>query len=307
MIKILTTGRLGKEFFSAIKEIGKEFDIKYAEVPAPGDIEWTDCLAAFSLPDEINISGIKWIHSFGAGAEGFLQRKDISNTTILTRTVGNLGFKMGEFCLCHFLNFFQDTFKIYENNKLKRWECTHPQSLRDKTVLILGTGEMAKGISRILYTMRIKVVGVNTEGSSPGGSFSECITFNELNTMANRISCIINTLPLTQKTRGLLDRQFFDHFHDVLFINVGRGKSVVTGDLIAAIDNCSVLYAVLDVFDVEPLPEASPLWDNPKVFISPHQSAVTDIQDVIDSFLTAHRLIKSNKRNNLFVDFAKGY
>jgi glyoxylate/hydroxypyruvate reductase len=307
MTKIITTGRLGKEFFDAIVGMGWELEIKFVDVPIPGDIKWADCLAAFTIPEEINVSTVRWIHSFGAGIESFLHRKDIGNRTILTRTVGNLGIKMGEFCLCHILNFFQNTFSVYENKKLKRWELLNPRSLIDKSILLLGTGEMARGIVSVLHPMKLRIIGVNTDGRSPDRGFFQCLRFNQIEAAAGRISCIINTLPLTPKSEGLLNGKFFEQFHDVLFINVGRGKSVVTEDLIAAIDRSNISFAVLDVFDREPLPAESPLWDNSRIYISPHQGARTDIHDIIDSFLEAYRMIKSNKRNRLFIDFERGY
>lgn len=307
MVHILATGRLGKEFSDAIKKIDNEFKGRYVDTPSPEDIDWADCLAAFSVPEEVNISGIKWIHSFGAGVESYISRKDLSARTILTKTTGNLGFKMGEFCLCHMLNYFQGTFKIYEHNRNRKWEPTSPQSLMDMTVLILGTGEMATGISNLLQPMRTTVIGVNSTGKVSDRSFSECIVFDSIKTTVDRVSCVINTLPLTKYTNGLLNARFFNLFEDILFINVGRGKSVVAGDLIPAIEKNNVAYAVLDVFEEEPLPGDSPLWTHPKIFISPHQSAVTDIRDIMDSFCQAYELMKSNKKNNLFVDFEKGY
>ncbi len=307
MLKIITTGRLGRAFYSAIKDLKAEFEITFTENPSPGDVARADCLAAFSAPDNVDLSKIKWIHSFGAGVEGFLRRNDIDEDTIITRTVGRLGFKMGEFCLCHMLNFYQHTFKVYENNKLKKWESIHPSSVADRTVLILGTGEMAKGISSVLAPLRVKCIGVNTSGNKTTDVFSATMKFNNLKTIASKVSCIINTLPLTPDTVDLLDMDFFHLFNNTLFINVGRGQSVVTADLLHAIDDSKIVRAVLDVFENEPLPEESPLWDHPDIFISPHQSAVTDIDDVMESFLEAHKLIQANERNHLFVDLKRKY
>ena len=307
MLKIITTGRLGRAFYSAIKDLKADFEITFTENLSTGDVARTDCLAAFSAPDNIDLSNVKWIHSFGAGVEGFLRRNDIEEDTIITRTVGRLGFKMGEFCLCHMLNYYQNTFTVYENKKLKKWESIHPASVADTTVLILGTGEMAKGISSVLAPHRMKCIGVNISGNQTTDVFYATVKFDNIKSIANKVSCIINTLPLTPDTVDLLDKDFFCIFNNALFINVGRGQSIVTADLLHALDDSKIDCAVLDVFENEPLPEGSPLWDHPDIFISPHQSAVTDIADVMESFLEAHKLFQAHERNHLFVDRKRGY
>jgi len=307
MLKIITTGRLGKEFAAALNKSSGDFEIKYVDELTSGDIEWADCLAAFPVSNDIGISGIRWIHSFGAGVEGFLQRDDFDTSTILTRTVGNLGFKMGEFCLCHILNFYQKTLNVYENKKQRRWESSYPESVSGKTMLILGTGEMARGIASLLTKLQMKVIGVNSSGDNIHDIFSGCVKFDDVKSIANSVSCIINTLPLTTKTDGLLNEKFFTLFQNALFINVGRGQSVATGDLINAIDADNIAYAVLDVFETEPLPASSPLWNHPDIYISPHQAAVTDVEDILESFLEAYKIIKEKRRNHLFVDVEKSY
>ena len=307
MTKVLTTGRLGKEFRDAIRNEKEHIEVLYTDEPSPADIAGADCLACFSVPDKVYISGIKWIHSFGAGADSFLRRNDFNPKITLTRTVGRLGLRMGEFCLCHILNFFQNTFRLYENKRVKKWETDYPVSLKGKTVLILGTGEMARGIARLLHPFQTEVIGVNTSGSKTDNAFSTCIKFAEVKSVANRVSCIVNTLPLSHHTKGLLDKRFFGLFHRALFVNVGRGKSVVTGDLLSALEASNLAYAVLDVFEDEPLPVESPLWEHSDIFISPHQSALTDIHDIVESFYEAYRLMQSGKRNYLFVDIERGY
>jgi phosphoglycerate dehydrogenase-like enzyme len=307
MLKIITTGRLGKEFAASLAGGEENIIVRYAEEPVARDLGWANCLAAFSAPEGVPLSGIEWIHSFGAGVEGFLERKDIDPDTIITRTVGRLGYRMGEFCLCHILNFFQHTFSVYENKRIRAWEQIEPVGIADKTVLILGTGEMAKGISLTLAPLQMKIIGVNTTGKNPQTVYSRCITFDEIGDVSERVSCIINTLPFSRQTRGILNKEFFQLFNDALFINVGRGASVVDEDLMEALANKKIAFAVLDVFETEPLSEASPLWKHPSVFISPHQSAQTDLDDILESFREAHRCIQMNERNRLFVDVKRGY
>ena len=85
---------------------------------------------------------------------------------------------------------------------------------------------------------------------------------------------VVNALPLTARTTALFDKAFFSAVKPgALFISVGRGKSTVTADLIAALESGQIYGAGLDVTDPEPLPEDSPLWGMPNVIITPHISA----------------------------------
>ena len=301
-MNILTTGRSGKEFCHALKDNTTDIVIKYVEELSEKDIIWADCLASFPVSEQIDLSGIKWIHSFGAGVEKYLQRKDINEEILLSRTVGKLGYKMGEYCLCHLLNFFQNTFYLYSRQKLKKWTPEYPESVNEKYVLILGTGEMAKGIAGVLRKLDINVVGLNKKGYINERNFNQCITFRELKPVASNISCVINTLPLHKNTTHLLDKDFFHHFKHILFINVGRGKTVVTKDLEEAISSGNVAFAVLDVFEEEPLPPDSSLWNNDHIFISPHQAAITDVEDIISSFLDVYQSVIRKEFNPLFVE-----
>jgi len=99
----------------------------------------------------------------------------------------------------------------------------------------------------------------------------------DLDGMLERADVVVNCLPLTDATRGLFDRGKFRLMpSQALFVNVGRGGTVVTDDLIAALSAGELGGAGLDVTDPEPLPDGHPLWSAPRVLITPHSAAVSD-------------------------------
>jgi phosphoglycerate dehydrogenase-like enzyme len=103
---------------------------------------------------------------------------------------------------------------------------------------------------------------------------------NELHRFAARADVIVNTLPLNDQTRGMFNKAFFDSAkRGALFINVGRGATVVTADLVAALMDGRIGGAGLDVTDPEPLPADHPLWRAPNVLITPHVAATIDTGD----------------------------
>lgn len=305
-MKVLTTGRLGEDFCNSFIESSLGITVKYVEILKQTDIEWADCLASFAPKDEINLNSVKWIHSFGAGVESYLNRHDLNRNLILSRTVGNLGLKMGEYCLCHVLNFSQNSYEIIDNQVQKKWVQLFPKSIRGKTALLIGTGKMAQGISIILKSVGVNTFGVNRSGTNHK-AFNQCLKFGDISSISQSVDFVINTLPYTNDTENLLSKSFFSVFRNILFINVGRGKTVNITELKTALKDGNCAFAVLDVFEQEPLPKDSELWSNRKILITPHQSAITDINDIVMSFNSVYESIKGGKNNDLLVNINKGY
>ncbi|MBT7953187.1 MAG: hypothetical protein HN764_16275 [Gammaproteobacteria bacterium] len=284
-----------------------EIEIRSVDNPEQKDIDWADCLACFSVPENLSLKKLPWIHSFNAGVDSIVRRDDLNANVKLTRTTGQFGGKAGEFCLNHILNFHQNTFAVYDAMEKKHWAQRPPGFCKDERVLILGTGSMGLGIASTLKCLKMESIGVNTRGQVSGSEFSHCLKMDSISQIANEISCVINTLPLNQKTNGLIDFKFLSKFNNTLFINVGRGQSLVLDDLLLAIEKNHIAYAVLDVFEEEPLPASSPLWEHPKVFVSPHQAAITDIDDVLDSFIHVYESVGTENEKDKLVSLGKGY
>ncbi|MFC2134566.1 NAD(P)-dependent oxidoreductase [Bacteroidota bacterium] len=314
-IKILTCGRLAKEFkteLTSFAEVNK-FLIDHLEDFDQKKIYEYNTIASFSFPDNLDISHIKWIHSFGAGIDKFINRNDLNNNLILTRTVGRMGEKIAEYCLTHILAHNQHLYEVYESQKLKEWKRLSPVQINDNKIAILGTGNMGRDTARLLNKFGCDIIGINSDGR-PIDKFSQCYSFEQLavterhdQVVAAGLDTLICTLPAAPGTKNLLTQNFFSQFTDLHFINVGRGVVVSEETIISAVENGNISRATLDVFVEEPLPSSSKLWDNDRVFITPHQASLTDINDVIESFQSVYDAIKRNKRNNLFVDLVKGY
>ena len=102
-----------------------------------------------------------------------------------------------------------------------------------------------------------------------------------LDALLARTDILVSLLPLTPETRGLLNASLFaklardGRLGGPFLINAGRGGSQVEADIVAAIDSGALKGASLDVFETEPLPKSSPLWDYQNVFISPHNAAIS--------------------------------
>ncbi|MEY8876341.1 MAG: NAD(P)-dependent oxidoreductase [Leptothrix sp. (in: b-proteobacteria)] len=123
-----------------------------------------------------------------------------------------------------------------------------------------------------------------------------------------RSEVVINLLPLTERTRGLLDRVFFAELpRGAAVVNLARGAHVVDADLLAALDDGQVGHAVLDVFHTEPLPPDHRYWRHPQVTLLPHAAAQTDARSA--AAVVAHNLraIAQGHAPRHGVDRSRGY
>lgn len=151
--------------------------------------------------------------------------------------------------------------------------------IKGKTMLVVGLGGIGTETARRAHALGMKVIA--TRNSKPEGpDFVTKVGLPpDLKDFVTEADVIVNALPLTDKTRALFDADLFGMMKDnALFINVGRGGTVVTDDLIAALEAGTIAGAGLDVTDPEPLPPDHPLWTAPNTIITPHVATRSDLE-----------------------------
>jgi phosphoglycerate dehydrogenase-like enzyme len=173
---------------------------------------------------------------------------------------------------------------VYHSNQLKaKWQretglarADHIE-LAGRTVLVVGLGGIGTQVAKRAHGLGMRVIA--TRGSRrEGPDYVEYVGLaDEVNGLAARADVVINTVPLTDRTRGMFDATFFAAMKpSAFFISVGRGASTVTDDLVAALQSGGIAGAGLDVTDPEPLPDGHVLWTTPRVIISPHTAGQSD-------------------------------
>ena len=149
--------------------------------------------------------------------------------------------------------------------------------LEGRTMLVVGLGGIGTQTARRAHSLGMRVIA--TRGSRrEGPEYVEYVGLaDELLELASQADVVVNTAPLTDRTRGIFNAEFFAAMKaTAYFISVGRGASTVTDDLIAALGQGQIAGAGLDVTDPEPLPADHPLWTTPRVIITPHTAARSD-------------------------------
>jgi phosphoglycerate dehydrogenase-like enzyme len=183
-------------------------------------------------------------------------------------------------------------------------------ALEDATLLVVGLGGIGTEVARRAHGLGMRVLAIRAS-HTPGPEFvAEVGNRAQLHEFAARADIVVNAAPLTGQTTGLYDAAFFAAMRpQAFFINVGRGRSVVQPDLLAALQAGQIAGAALDVTDPEPLPADHPLWQQEKLIITPHVSGFSArVRDRI--YLIARENLRrycAGERMLSVVDLTQGY
>ena len=228
------------------------------------------------------------------------------------------GQDMAEMAIAAVLAHTRRLYEAHAAQQARRWEgaaLAQYKSLRQCTAAVLG-GTGAIG-SRVVATLgALGVPEVRALGSRPRESTPHSPAWlkytDNLAQALRGADLIVNVLPSTPATRGLLDDAVFqsEPNSDAVFVNIGRGSVISEQALLQWLDTAPARAAACDVFAAEPLPERSPLWDHPRCHITPHIAAVTRATDVAATWqvVSAQRWAGQESESSLAVlDWAAGY
>ena len=193
----------------------------------------------------------------------------------LHNAAGVYSVPMAEFAVCGILQLYKQSRFFAANQAQHKWE-KHRNllELSGKRVCILGCGDVGREIAKRLKAFGCHITGVNrTVRVLP--DFDEVLPLDKLAETAAACDILICCIALTPETRGMVSKEVFDCLPvGAVFVNVARGALVDGAALTAWLQSGGC--AVLDVFEEEPLPESSPLWDMENVLLTPHNSFVGD-------------------------------
>jgi phosphoglycerate dehydrogenase-like enzyme len=229
---------------------------------------------------------LKWIQLPYAGAERCLAVDAIHQRDLLLTNAQRIyGPEIAEHVIAMMLAFSRGLNVFMHEQSKAIWnpdaigEESRLWELSDKTILVVGLGGIGTEVARRAHALGMTVTATRAS-SREGPDFVSYVGLSgELLELAAQADVVVNSLPLTPQTTGLFDTAFFSAMKPTAyFINVGRGKSVVTDDLLAALLAGRIAGAGLDVTEPEPLPSDHPLWHQPNVIITPHISAGSDLR-----------------------------
>jgi phosphoglycerate dehydrogenase-like enzyme len=288
-IILLTPGRqtaldpkIIKLFESAAGEA--EFTIVSDPIKQQDKINQADVLLGSCTDVHAGMKNLKWVQHFSAGVENCVSKAVFNeNKILLTNMKGVYGPGIAEHVVAMILSFSRGLHRFQQQQSLASWNRSlareYPMlEIRGKTILIVGLGGIGSEIAWRANALGMRVTATRNSSRDKPGFVDYVGLADELYTLAAEADFIVNSTPLTSSTLGLFNSDFFEVLKaSAYFINIGRGKSVVTEDLIAALNKGKLAGAGLDVVEPEPLPADHALWQMPNVIITPHISGRSDL------------------------------
>ncbi|MDC1535695.1 glyoxylate/hydroxypyruvate reductase A [Candidatus Thioglobus sp.] len=249
-----------------------EMDIKV--YPDDGDVNEVEFAVVWKHPRGIlkKYPNLKAILSLGAGVDHIISDPDLPEGLPIVRLVDKK--LTHEMCLHAFhwvLHFHSDQY-LYRSQQLKRqWIQQSSIQTEDRTIGIMGLGNIGRSIGELLVTQSFNVIGWGANQKSSLTDIKYYFGQDQLSDFLGRTNILINVLPLTSGTTNIITKKELSLLpKDSFIINIGRGGIINEDDLLTLLGEGHIKAAALDVFTQEPLPENNSLWDHPSVYITPH-------------------------------------
>jgi len=253
---------------------------------------------------------LRWIHVTGAGIEPLLPLDWLPPQITLTNNSGVHAEKMRESALMMFLMLQGRLPQIISNQRKSHWQQVFSPTIRGRVALIIGVGDMGGAAATAARDLGMRVLGVRRSGAAHPAVHA-MYRPEEIDTILPQVDFVVSAVPLTTDTTTLFDRRRFDLMKKGAgFINIGRAGSVDYDALINALNARSLSGAVIDVYDQEPLPATSPLWQTDNLIMLPHVSSDDEdeyLPKTLDLVFENARRLDQNRSLLNVVDRVRGY
>jgi len=268
-----------------------DIDIALVATPPPGTFE--------------KLANLKLVQSLWMGVEKLLEDPAIPASVPLARLVDpGMVAAMSETVLVDVLDWHRHLYRYRKYQDEKRWYRHRQYLASDRTIGILGLGELGSDAARKLLALGFNVAGWSRRPKQLAGVRASTAPHSVIE-QSDALVCL---LPLTKQTRGILNKETFAKIREGgCLINLARGGHVVVDDLVAALDSGHLAHAYLDVFEPEPLPADHKLWRHPGVTITPHSAALTDPRTALAKIVHNIECVRRGEPPLNLVDRAAGY
>lgn len=277
------------------------------EVPDPAAV---DCALVWNPPAGLlaTFPRLKLIQSLGAGVDGLLSDPDLPRTVPIARVVDPMLTQcMIEYVLMHALWHHRLMPRFARQQAERRWEEAIAPPAQERTVGILGLGELGVAAGTALATVGFRVLGWSRSLREVAGVVCHAGR-DGLPALLREAEILVCLLPLTRDTEAILDAGLFAQLPaGATLINCGRGRHLVEADLIAALDSGRLAGASLDVFRQEPLPADHPFWGRREILITPHVASISHPDSAARLVLDNIRRAFAGEAPRYQVDPARGY
>lgn len=317
MNKLVVYFKAPEEFIDHLKRLSNKFKMVVCKdrTELESHLQETEILITlFAWPDAEMIreaSKLRWIQALTAGVDFFPLKAIKEKGIILTNGRGIHRKYIAEYAIAAMINLARNFHQMFRNQIKRKWDRSVAQDeIHGKTVGILGLGSIGQEIARKASTLGMRVIGVKYN-PIPVDGVEDVYGPSQMGEVFKQSDYVINLLPDTPETIGLIDKSFFAMMDkSACFINLGRGSTVNQADLIDALQAKTIRALVSDVYEKEPLPQDSALWNLDNVILTPHIAGVSPkylqrAMEIIQHNLTVYTNTSGEMMN--VVDLTKGY
>lgn len=249
---------------------------------------------------------LQWVQSSWAGVDRLCQ-PHLRTDYALTGVKDIFGELITEYVMGYIFALERSMFDMRDDQSGKNWQPRPYRQAKDIRLGIIGLGSIGRHLAKSATDFGMRVTGLNRSGNPCEGVEKVYTEENQAEFFANA-DYLVLTLPDTPKTRHFINANTLEMMKpSVVLINVGRGSIINEDDLVDALQEQKIAAAVLDVFETEPLPQDSQLWELPNVYVTPHVAAASFPQDVINIFVQNYARFTSGEPLLHVIDFERGY
>jgi len=234
---------------------------------------------------------LKWLHVFNVGVDHPIYTEMLERGVRVTSSAGSTAEPIAQSAIMGLMAFARGFPRWLTAQRAGLWDQERhwqPRDLKEQTAVVVGLGKIGSEFARLARALGLKVIGVRRGPRRADDPVDELHAPAALPRLLAQCDWLVITCPLTPETRGLVNAELIAKLpRTARIINVARGEIVNEPALIAALQSGRLAGAYLDVFETEPLPPESPLWDMPNVFVTPHNSSAAAGNDerVLEIFL----------------------
>jgi glyoxylate/hydroxypyruvate reductase len=298
----------GKKLIGAIREALPDEDIR--EWPEAGDPAEIDICMIFRMtPGFLKpYPNLKLISATGAGVDHYLLDPDFPRHLPLVRVVDqSFAARMADYVTSWVMFHHRDIAHYLEAQKRREWAFKVMRPAGDVTIGVMGLGQMGA-----LTATRLASLGYDVRGWSRRPHEIDGVTCYAgeagFGPFLAETEILINLLPLTSQTRGILATPTFAQMpQGGVLISAGRGGHMIEADIMAALDSGQLRAATIDAFQAEPLPADHPFWAQPGMYVTPHCSSTASLETIVDNFTDNVRRFREGRPLMNLVDYEQGY
>ncbi len=272
-------GAGGERLVDAIRDRRPDIDLGHPDEDDLLDaVVDAEIVVTGRLPEEVLTAAddLRWVQALSAGTDAYnhdaLDARDIALTTVS----GIHAKPIAQQVLGYLLYFERRFDRAIAQQRSRTWKRYTGGELGDRTIGIVGVGAIGSQIADYCATFDARVVGTKRDPSDAPAAIDAVYGPDDLETVLAESDFLVLACPLTEETRGLIDAEAVATLSDdAVLVNIARGEVVDQAALVDALESDELGGAALDVFEEEPLPEASPLWDRDDVLVTPHMAGST--------------------------------